>query len=195
MIKLTLRLKQNCDDFVLWLNSHGSRNKNGHHFAHVIFNRISCREIAVFWLYKFALRLKENRNHIADDNFQSTILVWVLLYFYLKKSLWDRDESGHHFSDDWVLWVLESFTVPFLPLVIITVSLIGHYSFQPGCHRSHMAVSNTLRPRLNGPLFSSHLFKIPDLSIMNPSEYELPNNLMNIILCPVMLCRRHKICI
>ena len=85
LIKLTLRLKQNCDDFVLWLNSHGSRNKNSHHFAHVIFNRISCREIAVFWLYKFALRLKENRNHIADDNFQSTILVWVLLYFYLKK--------------------------------------------------------------------------------------------------------------
>ena len=99
------------------------------------------------------------------------------------------------FSDDWVLWVLESLTVPFLPLVIITVSLIGHYSFQPGCHGSHMAVSNTLRPRLNGPLFSSHLFKIPDLSIMNPSEYELPDNLMNIILCPVMLCRRHKICI
>ena len=131
---------------------------------------------------------------------QMTISNQLFLYgccsiFILKKSLWDRDESGHHFSDDWVLWVLESLTVPFLPLVIITVSLIGHYSFQPGCHRSHMAVSNTLRPRLNGPLFSSHLFKIPDLSIMNPSEYELPNNLMNIILCPVMLCRRHKICI
>ena len=39
-IKLTVRLKQNCDRFVVWLNSHWGRSKNGHHFAHAIFNLI-----------------------------------------------------------------------------------------------------------------------------------------------------------
>ena len=82
LFKLTL--KQKCDDFVFWWNSNLGQNKNGHHFAHVIFNVISSREIAVFSLYKFALRLKQNGHHIADDNFQLIILVWVLLYFDTK---------------------------------------------------------------------------------------------------------------
>ena len=33
LIKLTLGLKQNYNDFAIWLNSHGSRNKIGHYFA------------------------------------------------------------------------------------------------------------------------------------------------------------------
>ena len=49
-----------------------------------------------------------------------------------------------------------------------------------------MSVPNTLRPRQNGPLFSSHMLKTPDLFIMNPLAYELPNNLKNMILC--LLC-------
>ena len=36
--------------------------------------------------------------------------------FWLKKSLWDWDENGRHFTDDWVLWALESLTVSFLSL-------------------------------------------------------------------------------
>ena len=37
------------------------------------------------------------------------------------------------------------------------------------------------------------MFKTPDLFIMNPLEYDLPQNLTDIILCAVMLIRRHKI--
>ena len=83
-IKLTLRQKQNFDHFVFWLNTHLGRNKNGHHFAHVIFILISFREIVVFLLCEFALRLKQNGHHIADNTFQLIILVWVLLYFDTK---------------------------------------------------------------------------------------------------------------
>ena len=38
-------------------------------------------EIAVFWLYEFEQRLKQNGHHVADDNLQLIILVWELLYF------------------------------------------------------------------------------------------------------------------
>ena len=38
------------------------------------------------------------------------------------------------------------------------------------------------------------MLKTVDLFVMNLLEYELPNNIKtNIILCPVMLFRRHKI--
>ena len=75
LIRLILRLKQNCDPYVFWSNSYWGRKKIGHHFAHVIFNLISCWEIAVFihkyiYIYIFALRLKQNDHHIAYDNFQ-----------------------------------------------------------------------------------------------------------------------------
>ena len=38
LIWLTLRMKQNFNYFVFWLNSHWGRNKNGQHFAYVVFN-------------------------------------------------------------------------------------------------------------------------------------------------------------
>ena len=63
------------------------------------------------------------------------------------------------------------------------------------CHWSDMSVPNALRPRQNGPLFSSYMFKTQNLFLMNPLEQELSTYLMNIILCPAMLFRRHKICI
>ena len=49
LIKLTLGLKKNCDDFVIWLNSNGSRNKNVHHFAYVIFYfvKANCRILII----------------------------------------------------------------------------------------------------------------------------------------------------
>ena len=67
---------------VFWCNLHWGWSTiiffyqihNGHHFAHVIF-------IAVFWLYKLALRLKQNGDHIADDNFRLIILVWVVVFW------------------------------------------------------------------------------------------------------------------
>ena len=62
--------------------------------SHMSFSiSFSYREISVFWLYEFTLRLKQSGHHFADDNFQLIILVWVLLYFdKKKKSLWDREK-------------------------------------------------------------------------------------------------------
>ena len=87
---------------------------------------------SVFWLYELASRLKQKGHHIADDNFQLIILVWVLLYFDNKRHS-DTERNGCHFAVDWVLWVLESLTVP---------SVIDDYNcavdwsllIQPSCH-------------------------------------------------------------
>ena len=146
---------------------------------------LSGREIAVFWLYKFALSLKLNGHCIADDNSYLIILAWVLLHE--KVTLRPR-KNGCHFVDDWMLGLLESLTVHLLSLVTLTMPLTGHCSFQPSCHRTHTSVSSTLRPRQNGPLFSSRMFKTPDIFIMNPLEYELRSNIKKILFCTMLCC-------
>ena len=137
------------------------------------------REIAVFWLYEFALRLKHDRHHVANDNFQLIILVEAFLYFYKMVTLRPRQKWLSFCR--WLCAVyVRIIDCPLLSMVTITVLLIRHYSFQPSCHWSHTLVPNTLGPKQNGPLCSSHMFKTPetpDLFMMIPLEYELPNNI------------------
>ena len=70
-----------------WWNSqhsHWQGDKN----AHVIFNLIFLYGIVVFWLCKFIMRLRQNDHHFSDDIFQLLFIVWMLLYFYGKSTLW-----------------------------------------------------------------------------------------------------------
>ena len=168
--------------------------KKDHYVVHVISNLISCRTIAVFLLHKYALRLQQNGVNIADDNFQLIILVRVLLHFDKKVTLGLRQKWLP--SSMW-LGAVGARIIDCLPSVVGDYSGAVDWSFliSTSCQWSHPALSNALRPKQNGSLFSSYMFKTQDLFTMNPNEHELPINLMNIMLCPVMLFRRHSISI
>ena len=152
--------------------------------SHISFSiSFTYREIAVFWL----------NSHWGGNKvviiLQMTICNWSFLYrrrCILIKSHSKTEKNCCSFADDLVLQMLESLTALFCHWWLLTVPLTGHYPFQHSCLWSHTSAPDALRPRQNGPLFSSHMLKTPDLFIMNPLEYELPNSL-KISLC-ALLC-------